>query len=167
MDLFGPLPFPALQSVFDPLVPEGLQNYWKADFVDKLSDEAIEAHLTYGPGVPTVNSVVNIYPVSGAANRVAKNDTAYFYRDAKYVHVLAAMYPDPPDTARNVGWVHEYWSALHPYSSGGAYVNVLMEEGDARIRAAFGGNYERLARVKGRYDPENVFRLNQNIPPSS
>ena len=91
MDLFGPIPFPALQGMFDPLVPEGLQSYWKADFVDELSDEAIEAHVTYWPGVPTVNSAVHIYPVSGAANRVAKDDTAYFYRDAKYVHVRAAM----------------------------------------------------------------------------
>ena len=167
VDLFGPIPFPALQSMFDPLVPEGLQNYWKADFVDELSDVAIEAHLKYGPGVPTVNSVVHIYPVSGAANRVAKDATAYFYRDAKYVHVLAAMYPDPADTAKNVGWVRDYWSALHPHSSGGAYVNFLMEEGDERIRATFGGNYERLARIKGRYDPTNLFRLNQNIRPSS
>jgi FAD/FMN-containing dehydrogenase len=167
VDLFGPLPFPALQSMFDPLVPEGLQNYWKADFVDELSDEAIEAHLKYGPGVPTVNSAVHIYPVSGAANRVPKEDTAYFYRDAKYVHVLAAMYPDPADTAKNVAWVRDYWSALHPYSSGGAYVNFLMEEGDERIRETFGGNYERLAKVKGKYDPTNLFRLNQNIRPSS
>jgi FAD/FMN-containing dehydrogenase len=167
LDFFGPLPYPALQSMFDPLVPEGLQNYWKADFVDELSDEAIEAHVKCGPGAPTCNSAVHIYPVSGAANRVPKDETAFFYRDAKYVHVLAAMYPDPADTAKNVAWVRDYWSALHPYSSGGAYVNFLMEEGDERIRETFGGNYERLVKVKGKYDPTNLFRLNQNIRPSS
>lgn len=166
-DFFGPIPFPALQSMFDPLLPEGLQNYWKADFVDELSDEAIEAHVKYGPGVPTVNSAFHIYPVSGAANRVPKGDTAFFYRDAKYVHVLAAVYPDPADTAKNVALVREYWSALHPYSSGGAYVNFLMEEGDERVRATYGDNYEQLVKIKGKYDPTNLFRLNQNIRPSS
>ncbi len=167
LDFFGPLPYPAVQSMFDPLVPEGLQNYWKADFVDELSEEAIEAHVRYGQAVPTFNSAVHIYPVSGAANRVPKGDTAFFYRDAKYVHVLAAIYPNPDDTAKNVAWVREYWSALHPYSSGGAYVNFLMEEGDERVRATYGDNYGRLAQIKAKYDPGNLFRLNQNIRPAS
>jgi FAD/FMN-containing dehydrogenase len=164
---FGPLPFPVVQSIFDPLVPAGLQNYWKADFMDELSDAAIEEYVRYGARVPTVNSVVHIYPVSGAANRVPKGDTAYFYRDAKYVHVLGAIYPDPADSAKNIAWVREYWGALHPHSSGGAYVNFLMEEGDERIRATYGGNFERLAKVKARYDPGNLFRVNQNVPPAN
>jgi FAD/FMN-containing dehydrogenase len=167
VDFFGPLPFPAVQSMFDGLVPEGLQNYWKADFVDELSDEVIEAHVTHGPRVPTFNTAVHIYPVSGAANRVKKGDTAFFYRDAKYVHVIAAIYPNAADTARNVAWVRDYWSALHPHSSGGAYVNFLMEEGEDRIRATYGGNYERLATIKTKYDPTNLFRLNQNIRPKA
>jgi FAD/FMN-containing dehydrogenase len=148
-------------------VPAGLQNYWKADFVKELSDEVIEAHVKYGPGIPTVNSAMHIYPVSGAANRVKKGDTAFFYRDAKYVHVIAAMYPNPADTAKNVAWVRDYWSTLHPHSAGGAYVNFLMEEGDERIRATYGGNYERLATIKTKYDPTNLFRLNQNIRPKA
>jgi FAD/FMN-containing dehydrogenase len=167
VDFFGPLPFPAVQSMFDGLVPEGLQNYWKADFVNELSDEVIEAHVTHGPRVPTFNTAVHIYPVSGAANRVKKGDTAFFYRDAKYVHVIAAIYPNAADTARNVAWVRDYWSALHPHSSGGAYVNFLMEEGEDRIRATYGGNYERLATIKTKYDPTNLFRLNQNIRPKA
>jgi len=167
VDFFGPLPFPAVQSMFDGLVPEGLQNYWKADFVNELSDEVIEAHVTHGSGVPTVNTAVHIYPVSGAANRVGKNDTAYFHRSAKYVHVLAAIYPNPADTAKNVAWVRDYWSALHPHSSGGAYVNFLMEEGEDRIRATYGENYDRLVKVKTKYDPTNLFRLNQNIRPKA
>jgi len=165
VDFFGPMPYPAVQSMFDGLVPAGLQNYWKADFMDELSDEAIEAHVKHGPAIPTFNSVMHIYPVSGAANRVGKDDTAYFYRDAKYVHVIAAMYPNPDHTAKNVAWVRDYWSALHPYSSGGAYVNFLMEEGEDRVRATYGGNYERLAALKRKYDPNNLFRLNQNVRP--
>ena len=165
VDFFGPMPYPAVQSMFDGLVPAGLQNYWKADFMDELSDEAIEAHVKHGPAIPTFNSVMHIYPVSGAANRVGKDDTAYFYRDAKYVHVIAAMYPNPDHTAKNVAWVRDYWSALHPHSSGGAYVNFLMEEGEDRVRATYGGNYERLAALKRKYDPTNLFRLNQNVKP--
>jgi FAD/FMN-containing dehydrogenase len=167
LDFFGPLPYPVVQSMFDALVPEGLQNYWKADFVNELSDEVIEAHVTHGPGIPTINSALHIYPVSGAANRVGKGDTAFFYRDAKYVHVIAAMYPNPADTAKNVAWVRDYWSALHPYSAGGAYVNFLMEEGDERIRATYGANYDKLVAVKTKYDPTNLFRLNQNVRPTA
>jgi FAD/FMN-containing dehydrogenase len=165
VDFFGSVPYPTVQSMFDGLVPEGLQNYWKADFVNELSDEVIEAHVKHGPGIPTFNSAMHIYPVSGAASKVPKGDTAFFYRDAKYVHVIAAMYPNPSDTAKNVAWVRDYWSALHPYSSGGAYVNFLMEEGEDRIKATYGENYERLAAIKTKYDPTNLFRLNQNVRP--
>lgn len=165
LDFFGPMPYPVVQSMFDALVPEGLQNYWKADFVNELSDEVIEAHVKHGPGIPTFNSAMHIYPVSGAANKVPKGDTAFFYRDAKYVHVIAAMYPNPSDTEKNVAWVRGYWSALHPYSSGGAYVNFLMEEGEDRIKATYGENYDRLATLKSKYDPTNLFRLNQNVRP--
>ena len=167
VDFFGPLPYPAVQGMFDGLVPAGLQNYWKADFVNELSDDVIDIHVKHGPAIPTVNSAMHIYPVSGAANRVPKGDTAFFYRDSKYVHVIAAMYPNPDDTPKNVAWVREYWSALHPLSAGGAYVNFLMEEGDDRIRATYGANYERLAALKDTYDPTNLFRLNQNIRPSA
>ena len=165
VDFFGPMPYPAVQSMFDGLVPEGLQNYWKADFMDELSDEAIEVHVKHGPAIPTFNSAMHIYPVSGAANKVGKDDTAYFYRDAEYVHVIAAMYPNPDDTAKNVAWVRDYWSALHPHSSGGGYVNFLMEEGEDRVRATYGGNYDRLVSLKRKYDPTNLFRLNQNVKP--
>ncbi len=167
VDFFGPMPYPAVQSMFDGLVPAGLQNYWKADFMDELSDEAIEVHVKHGPGIPTFNSALHIYPVSGAANRVGKDDTAFFYRSAKYVHVIAAMYPNPDHTARNVAWVRDYWSALHPHSSGGAYVNFMMEEGEDRVRATYGRNYDRLVALKRKYDPTNLFRLNQNVKPKA
>jgi FAD/FMN-containing dehydrogenase len=167
VDFIGPIPYPALQSMFDALVPAGLQNYWKADFVEKLSDPVIDAHVKYGPSIPHVSSAMHIYPVSGAAGRVKNEDTAFFHRHAKYVHVLAAMYPDPADTPKNVAWVRDYWAALHPHSTGGAYVNFLMEEGEDRVRGTYGGNYDRLATLKKKYDQTNLFRMNQNIKPQA
>jgi FAD/FMN-containing dehydrogenase len=162
----GPLPFPALQSAFDPLLPPGLQHYWKADFVKELSDEVIEAHVKYGPDVPTFNSAIHIYPVSGAAGRVGKNETAFSYRDAAFTHVLAAVYPDPADTPKNKTWVQNYWSELHRHSAGGAYVNFMMEEGEERVAASYRDNYQRLAAIKAKYDPTNLFHVNQNIKPN-
>lgn len=108
---------------------------------------------------------MHIYPVNGAANRVGKDATAFYHRSARYVHVIAAMYPNPADTPKNVAWVRDYWTALHPLSAGGAYVNFLMEEGDDRIKATYGDNFQRLATLKTKYDPANLFRLNQNIKP--
>ena len=160
------MPFPALQSAFDGLVPSGLQHYWKADFVNEINDESIEAHTKYGPQIPTFNSAMHIYPIDGAAQRVGKNETAFSYRDANFVHVIAAMYPDPADTPNNVAWVKNYWSALHPHSAGGAYVNFLMDEGQDRVKATYRDNYERLVEIKNKYDPTNLFHINQNIQPT-
>ncbi len=165
LDGVGPLPFPAIQGAFDALLPPGLQHYWKADFVTDLSDDIIKQHVKYGPDIPTINSAMHIYPVSGAAHRVGKNDTAFSYREANYTHVLAAMYPDPADTPKNVEWVRKYFDALHPYSAGGAYVNFMMDEGDERIAASYRDNYDRLVAIKTKYDPANLFRMNQNIKP--
>jgi FAD/FMN-containing dehydrogenase len=162
----GPIPFPMLQSAFDALVPPGLQNYWKADFVKDLTDEVIEAHVKYGPDVPTIHTALHIYPVSGAAHRVGRDDTAFSYREAGFTHVIAALYPDPADTPKNKTWVQNYWSELHPHSAGGAYVNFMMEEGEDRVAASYRDNYERLARVKAKYDPNNLFHVNQNIKPA-
>lgn len=163
----GPMPFPALQSMFDPLLPAGLQQYWKADFLNELSDGAIDANVEYGPRVPTFNTAVHIYAVSGAVHRVGKRDTAFSYRDANFVEVIAAVYPDPADTPKNKAWVQDYWSALHPHSAGGAYVNMMGEdEGEDRIKASYGDNYARLAEIKRKYDPKNLFHMNQNIKPT-
>ncbi|MDO8615517.1 MAG: FAD-binding oxidoreductase [Dehalococcoidia bacterium] len=166
LDGVGPMPFPALQAAFDPLLPPGLQHYWKGDFFKELSDEAIEAHVKFGPDIPTVNSAVHFYPVSGAAGRVGKNDTPWSYRDAQFALVIAAVYPDPADSQKNIQWVRDYWEAAHPYSAGGAYVNFMMDEGEDRIRASYRDNYDRLVQVKNEYDPGNLFHLNQNIKPA-
>lgn len=159
------MPFPALQSAFDPLMPPGLQMYWKGDFVKELSDEAIELHLKYGTKLPTALSTMHLYPINGAVHRVDKTGTAWNYRDATWSMVIAGIDPDPVNNEKITAWTKDYWKALHPYTAGGAYLNFLMEEGDERIRAAYGANYERLQKIKAKYDPENLFRVNQNIKP--
>ncbi len=165
MDGVAPVPFPAINSAFDALLPPGLQHYWKADFVNELTDEIIAQHVKFGPDIPTVSSAMHIYPVNGAAHRVGKNDTAFSYRDANYTHVLAAMYDNPADTPKRVQWVRDYYEALHPLSAGGAYVNFMMDEGDERIAASYRDNYDKLVDVKTKYDPTNLFHMNQNIKP--
>ena len=167
LDLAGPIPYPALNSMFDALLPAGLHHYWKADFVNDLSDEAIAIHSEYGPQVPTVPSLMHIYPLDGAVHDVADDETAYSHRDAKFVHIIAGVDEDPANMPSRQNWVREYWSALHPHSSDGTYVNFLMNEGQERIRATYRDNYPRLARVKATWDPTNVFHVNQNILPST
>lgn len=166
LDLLAPMPYPALQKLFDPLLPPGLQHYWKADFLEEISDDAIEVHAKYGPQVPTVQSTMHIYPMDGAAHRVGRNETAFSYREAKFSMVIPAIYPDPADTPKNMAWVRDYWESLHPYSAGAAYVNFMMDEGQDRIRATYRDNYDRLAQIKNKYDPTNLFRINQNIKPT-
>jgi FAD binding domain/Berberine and berberine like len=163
----GAVPHPALQSLFDGLYTKGLQCYWRADFFDELSDEAIERHLEWGQKLPSMHSTTHIYPIDGAAHDVGNADTAFSYRDARYAEVIFGVDPDPvnADTIRD--WCVGYWDATHPHSAGGAYVNFMMEEGQERVRATYRDNYERLAQVKAQYDAENVFRVNQNIHPAS
>jgi len=165
LDFVGPIPQPALQSMFDALYPPGLQWYWKADFVNELSDEAIQLHIKHGSRVPTMHSTMHLYPVNGAAHRVGKHDTAWSYRDATWAEVIVGVDPDSANRDRIVDWARNYWEELHPYSAGGAYVNFLMEEGEERVKASYRDNYERLAAIKRMYDPTNFFRVNQNISP--
>jgi FAD/FMN-containing dehydrogenase len=165
LDLVGPIPHPALQSMFDPLYPPGLQWYWKADFVRELSDKAIALHVQHGSKLPTMHSTLHLYPIDGAARRVKNSATPWSYRDAVWAQVMVGVDPDPANKEKIVTWAKDYWAALHPYSAGGAYVNFMMEEGDERIRATYGKNYDRLAKIKKRYDPTNLFRVNQNIKP--
>src|SRR5229473_3341359 len=154
LDLVGPIPHPALQSMFDALYPPGFQWYWKADFVNELSDEAIRLHVQHGSQVPTMHSTMHLYPVNGVAHRVGKHDTAWGYRDATWAEVIVGVDPAPANKDRIVDWARQYWNAVHPYSAGGAYVNFMMEEeGQERVKASYRDNYERLAAVKSKYDP--------------
>ena len=161
----GVMPYPALNSAFDALVPPGLQHYWKANFVTELTDDAIAAHLEHGPKIPVVNSTMHIYPINGAAQRVAPDSTAFAYRDATFATVIAGMWPDPADNDANIAWVKDYYAATAPHSEEGGYVNFMAEDDQSRIRANYRGNYDRLAETKRRYDPDNLFRHNQNIQP--
>lgn len=165
LDMVGLLPHPALQSLFDRLYPPGMQWYWKADFVGALSDEAIAQHIKHAERLPTMQSTMHLYPINGAVRRVKKDATPWWYRDATWSEVIVGVDPDPTNMESVSSWAKEYWSALHPYSAGGAYVNFMMEEGQDRIRATYGKNYDRLAKIKKRYDPANFFRVNQNITP--
>ncbi len=166
IDFAGPLPYPALQSLFDGLYPAGLQWYWNADFFTELSEAAIALHVQHARQLPSVHSTMHLYPLSGAAQRVGRHDTAWSFREANFAQVIVGVDPDPANNPRTIAWSQEYWRALHPHSAGGAYVNMMMEEGQARVQAAYRDNYPRLARVKAQYDPNNLFRVNQNIQPA-
>jgi FAD/FMN-containing dehydrogenase len=165
LDLCGPMPYPALNGMFDSMIPHGMHHYWKSDFMTELTDAAIEAHLELGPRVRNVQSAMHIYPLTGAPQRVDKDATAFSYRDAGFVHIIAGISPDGEEMPEHIAWVRAYWEALHPHSAGGTYVNFLMDEGEDRIAASYRGNFGRLAEVKGAYDPGNLFRLNQNVRP--
>ena len=166
MDGTQPMPFPALQSAFDGLYPPGDQWYWRADFVDELSDEAIGRHLEHANRLPTGQSTMHLYPIDGAVHRVPGDGTPFAYRTSQWAEVIVGVDPDPANAGLIRQWCVDYWDALHPFSAGGAYVNFMMDEGQARVRATYRGNYDRLARIKRRYDPGNLFRVNQNIRPA-
>ncbi|MGH1561139.1 FAD-binding oxidoreductase [Mumia sp. DW29H23] len=166
MDGVGTMPFPALQSAFDALYPPGHQWYWRADFVDALGDDALAVHQRYGPTLPTPQSTMHLYPINGAAGRVGRNDTAFSHRQARYAQVIVGVDPEAEGFEKVRGWTREYHDALHPYSAGGAYVNMLQDdEGLDRVMASYRDNFDRLTAVKDRYDPDNVFCLNKNVPP--
>jgi FAD/FMN-containing dehydrogenase len=161
----GPMPYPALNSAFDGLLPPGLQHYWKANFVTELTDAAIAAHVAHGPEVPYVSSTMHIYPVDGAAHRVAPDATAFAHRDANFATVIVGAWPDPGQSEANIAWVRRYYDATAPHSQEGGYVNFMAGDDQGRVRANYKDNYERLVGVKRTYDPGNLFHLNQNIEP--
>jgi FAD/FMN-containing dehydrogenase len=166
LDLVGPLPYPALQSMFDPLFCPGLQSYWKADFVNEISDAAIALHVRNASKLPSPLSTMHMYPIDGAAAGVGNEDTAWAYRDARWAQVIVGVDPDPATAGRLTAWAKAYWDDVHPHSAGGAYVNfMMMDEGEDRVMATYRGNYTRLASIKKKYDPDNFFRVNQNIRP--
>jgi FAD/FMN-containing dehydrogenase len=163
----GAMPHPAIQGAFDPVYPAGDQWYWRADFVKDIPDEAIEIHAKFGAEMPTWKSTMHLYPIDGAAHDVGSADTAWSYRDATWGAVFAGVDPDPANVDAIRRWSISYQEALHPYSAGGAYVNMMMDEGQERVRASYRDNYDRLAEIKAKYDPDNAFRVNQNIQPKA
>jgi FAD/FMN-containing dehydrogenase len=168
LDGVGPVPFPALQAAFDAFYVPGLQWYWRADFVDELSDAAIDLHAQWGAALPTLHSTMHLYPIDAAVHRVGAGDTAFAYRSTRWSAVFAGVDPDRANAGAIREWATGYQEALHPYaaSGGGAYVNFLMaEDGAARVHDIYGDNYAKLAATKARYDPANLFHVNQNIAP--
>ena len=163
----APMPHPVLQSAFDEVYPPGDQWYWRADFVDELPDEAVALHAKHGARLPTWKSTMHLYPIDGAVHDHAAEETAWSYRDSRWAAVFAGVDSDPANAGLVERWSVAYADALHPYSAGGAYVNMMMNEGEERVRAAYRGNYDRLARVKADLDPGNLFHLNQNIAPAA
>ena len=167
LNWMGMMPYPALQSMFDGLYPMGLQWYWRGDFVNALSDPAIEAHVEHATKTPSELSLMHLYPIDGAVHRVGKQETAWSARDATWSMVIAGIDPSPQKAEPITRWTKAYWEAVHPFNPGGAYSNFMMDdEGDARVKATYGENYNRLAALKKKYDPTNLFRVNQNIRPA-
>ena len=162
----GPVPHNVAQSLFDGLYPKGIQAYWRADFFDEVTDELAAKHREWGEKLPSVSSTMHLYPIDGAVHDVGNGDTAFARRDVKWAGVTLGADGDPARAGEMRDWCVGYWDATHPYSAGGGYVNFMGEEGQERVRDTYRGNYDRLARIKAQYDPENVFRVNQNIRPA-
>ena len=164
-ELVGQVPYPAINAAFDGLFPKGIRQYWKGNFVKELSDEAIAAHVEHGSKSPTVSSTMHLYPIDGACHRVGPDDTAFGHRDANFAMVVVSAWGDPADDKANTQWVRDYSDAITPYSEQGGYINFMAADDDNRVPANYGGNYDRLVEVKRKYDPGNLFRVNQNIKP--
>jgi FAD/FMN-containing dehydrogenase len=162
------MPFPAMQGLFDVFFPKGLQWYWKADFVTDLPDEAIDVYIAESAKAPSELCLMHLYPIDGAAHRVGKEETPWGARDATWSMVIAGIDSNPQQAETLKRWGRAYWDAVHRFNPGGAYVNFMMDdEGEARVQASYGENYSRLAAVKKKYDPANLFRVNQNIKPAA
>jgi len=168
LDGMTEMPFATLQGLFDPLLPKGMQWYWKGDFVTALTDVAIEAHIEHAAKSPSGLSLMHLYPIDGAVHDVGPAETAWACRDAMWSMVICGIDPDPAKAPALRAWGRAYWEAVHPHNPGGAYVNFMMDDEKAgRIEATYGVNYPRLAAVKKMYDPHNLFRVNHNIRPAA
>ena len=168
-DLVGPMPYQALQMMFDPSFPAGRRSYWKSGFLPDWDDAAIETLVEHFARVPSPYAVVIAEHRGGASARVAPDETAFPHRGLLYNLVITTAWDDPADDQINIRWARELWAALQPFADDAVYVNLLgdvADEGEARVRAAYGANYDRLVELKRIYDPTNLFRVNQNIKPS-
>lgn len=165
IDFAGPIPWPMLQSLFDVFYPPGLRWYWKSDFFGELSEDAMALLIRHGSELPTPMSTIHLYPIDGAVHLVDKHDTAFNFRDASFAEVILGIGSDPASDQQLIGWARNCWQALHPHSTGGGYINMIMDDGQDQVKAAYGDNYQRLAAVKKKYDPSNLFHVNQNIEP--
>jgi FAD/FMN-containing dehydrogenase len=168
-DQVGPIPYIAMQSIVENFNPPGLRNYWKSDFLTELSDDAIDLLVEEYPSVPAPHTHVVIEQMGGVVSQIGEDETAVSHRNAPYNAIIVGMWAEPAEDEQTIAWVRRLWEALRPFSSGGVYVNYMMgNEGEDRIREAYGPEkYERLVALKNKYDPNNLFRLNQNITPTA
>ena len=166
LDGIQPMPVAALNSAFDPLYPPGEQWYWRSHLITEISDEAVAVNLENAEKMPLGKSTSHLYPISGAAERVGASETAWPSRDGGWVQVIVGVDPDPANKDLVTDWAISYWDAIHPHAGTGGYVNMIMEEGEDRVRTIYGPNYDRLAEIKATYDPDNLFHVNQNIKPA-
>ena len=164
--LVAPMPYAALQSMFDTGASPGILNYWKSGFLNGVSDDVIDILVTLFQTVPSPLTQVLIEHVHGAASRVPREATSFAQRGLSYNFGIFSAWEDARDSERQIEWTRDFWTAVEPVTTGGVYVNYLGDEGADRVRAAYGANYERLVALKNKYDPTNLFRLNQNIRPT-
>jgi FAD/FMN-containing dehydrogenase len=162
---FGAQPYVAWQKAFDPLLTPGARNYWKSHNFTELGDGALNSIIEYAGRLPSPQCEIFIGLIAGAPNRVAPGAMAYGHRDAKFVLNVHSRWDEKQDDEKCIGWAREFFKASSPYASAGAYVNFMTAEEGDRVAAAYGTNYNRLKEIKKRYDPENVFHVNQNIKP--
>jgi FAD/FMN-containing dehydrogenase len=165
VDLVGPMPYGEFNRMIDD--PPGLRNYWTADYLAGLSDEAIDVFASHSEEMPVPSACQSImFPWGGQVARVSPDATPMAQRDATWVSHPFALWEDAADDERHLAWARGISAALKPFSTGGTYLNFIGNEGQDRVRAAFGDNYDRLAQIKAQYDPDNFFRFNQNIEPA-
>ncbi|SHJ47418.1 FAD-binding oxidoreductase [Pseudozobellia thermophila] len=167
LDFVGEMPMPALNGLFDGLYPSGMQWYWRAHYINELTDGCIQENIKHGSNTPSVRSTMHLYPIDGKVHEVSREDTAWANRGARWAQVIVGVSPEPTDADKITKWCKDYYEGMKPHAAGGgAYVNFMMEEGQERIKAGYKGNYERLTKVKKQYDPDNFFHINQNIVPA-
>jgi FAD/FMN-containing dehydrogenase len=163
--MVAPMPYTFLNGAFDPLLPKGMQAYWKAAFMKEITDEALATHAKHAATIPSIPTAVHLYPIDGAVQRVGAADTAFGYRDVNFSPVIACMWDDPSENTANIKWVRDYYADVKPFSAAGGYINFMDADDQARIGDNYAGNYAKLAAVKKTYDPNNLFHVNQNIAP--
>jgi len=162
----GVMPYTQWQQAFDPLLSAGARNYWKSHNFTELGDGAFNTMIEYAGKLPSPHCEIIIACISGAANRIAPDDTAYRYRDAKFIMNVHGRWETAAEDQKVISWARDFFKASKPFASAGAYVNFMTEEEGDRVSSVYGPNYQRLAEIKKKYDPENVFHHNQNIRPS-
>ena len=165
LDWVSEMPMPALNGLFDGFYPEGMQWYWRAHYINELTDNCIQENIKHGYAVPNFHSTTHFYPIDGKVHETAQEDTAWANRNSRWVQVIVGVAPDAADADKITQWCKAYHEGVAPYAEGGAYVNFMMKEGQDRVKAGYKDNYDRLVEIKTTYDPTNFFHINQNIKP--